>query len=224
MFVSLFDTRSERGRSHLGGWLVVSVLAHVGFLGWIAHANPEHAFRRNPKAIPVRLLRVPTIATVTPVEAPSPPRKDKRAPAEKPATRPTRQPVALAPKTATPPAIAERSEDKETPAHTTKDATTTPIARIYRQDEVDRAASPLEPIRPTYPRRERRRGREGSVLLRLQIAVSGQVEEIEVAESAGEAFDKAALAALREAHFRPATVDNAPVVSILHYRLLFSLR
>lgn len=224
MFVSLFDTRSERGRSHLGWWLAFSVLVHVGFLGWIAYANPEHTFRRNPKAIPVTLLRVPTIATLTPVEAPSPPREAKRAPAETPAARPTRPPVVAGPKTAAPPALADPSEIEEAPPHTTEQATPAPIAQIYRQDEVDRPASPVEPIQPIYPRRERRRGREGSVLLRLQIAVSGQVEGIEVAESAGEAFDKAALAALREARFRPAFVNNTPVASILHYRLLFSLR
>ncbi len=98
------------------------------------------------------------------------------------------------------------------------------FARVFGEAEVDRTASAHRPIRAQYPERERRRGRESSVVLMLTIASDGRVEEVDILESGGSAFDEAALRAIRSARFRPAVLAGRPVASELRYRLRFALR
>lgn len=231
MFDSRSATRSDRGRSRLAVCLAVSVLVHGGALLRMAFGDTEEAVRRYPTPIAVRLLRMPpSIASAEPADAPEP-SKAAQAPPPKPPVRPARQPDRVPP---TPPPVPrpaptarsgpEASRDQNPLAEETSSAPTPPEARVYGRQEVDRAAAPTRAIRPRYPRLERRRGREGSVLLRLRISAGGEVERVDVAESAGEAFDTAALEALRDERFTPALVDGAPVASLLLYRLRFALR
>jgi protein TonB len=77
---------------------------------------------------------------------------------------------------------------------------------------------------PVYPEEARRRGQEGRVLLRLRIDESGRVRSAEIVESSGhEALDRAAVGAVREWRFLPATVGGVPRPSALRVPVRFSL-
>ncbi|MEM9729228.1 MAG: TonB family protein, partial [Myxococcota bacterium] len=64
---------------------------------------------------------------------------------------------------------------------------------------------------------------EVSVELLLTIDKDGQVTEASVADSGGEAYDAAALAAARQFLFEPARQDWEPVPARIRYRYVFTL-
>lgn len=68
---------------------------------------------------------------------------------------------------------------------------------------------------------ESERGKTGSVVLAVTIRADGTVEEVTVQESAGEAFDTAAVAAARQFVFTPAEVDGKPSRIRILYRYDF---
>jgi TonB family protein len=74
-----------------------------------------------------------------------------------------------------------------------------------------------------YPATERASARTASVLLAISIAADGKVAEVSVVESAGSAFDEAAVSAARLFEFEPAEVDGKPVPVRIQYRYDFSL-
>jgi len=84
-------------------------------------------------------------------------------------------------------------------------------------------ARPASRIEPHYPDSARWRGDEGEVVVEAWIAASGRVERARVRRSAGPDFDEAALAAVREARFHPASRDGTPVASRVAMRLHFEL-
>src|SRR5690606_32339234 len=69
----------------------------------------------------------------------------------------------------------------------------------------------LEQVEPEYPQEELAEAREVSVVLRLSIDAQGNVVDAEVLESAGPAFDEAALAAARKFRFVPAKRHGTPI-------------
>ncbi|MDE1892587.1 MAG: TonB family protein [Betaproteobacteria bacterium] len=65
---------------------------------------------------------------------------------------------------------------------------------------------------PSYPSSARRNGEQGTVLLSFLINETGQVENSKVLQSSGSsALDNAALNALSQCHFKPATEDGHAV-------------
>ncbi|MFO0600342.1 MAG: TonB family protein [Myxococcaceae bacterium] len=62
---------------------------------------------------------------------------------------------------------------------------------------------------------------EAHVHLELQIDAQGRVSEVRVLESAGDAFDESALAAVQQYQFNPATEDGVPVRSFVTYTYAF---
>ncbi|MET0269419.1 MAG: energy transducer TonB, partial [Sphingomonas sp.] len=65
---------------------------------------------------------------------------------------------------------------------------------------------------PRYPTESRRKREEGTVVLRLTLAVDGSVADIGVAQGSGfERLDKAALAAVRRWRWSPTMVGGEPV-------------
>ena len=64
-------------------------------------------------------------------------------------------------------------------------------------------ASPID-----YPKKELRAGKGASVLLQLTIDTDGQVLGAEIVESAGTAFDDAALRTIERYQFTPALDEN----------------
>jgi protein TonB len=69
----------------------------------------------------------------------------------------------------------------------------------------------LEKIEPIYPEVARRAGLGGRVTIRAIIGLDGNVESAEVFASRNPLFDQAALDAVREWRYRPATMNGAPV-------------
>jgi TonB family protein len=62
------------------------------------------------------------------------------------------------------------------------------------------------------------------VVLQITISATGTVDQVVVAESAGQAFDDAAVAAARQFVFRPAEIDGRPAPIRILYRYEFVLR
>ncbi|MBX3198012.1 MAG: TonB family protein [Labilithrix sp.] len=77
-------------------------------------------------------------------------------------------------------------------------------------------------VEAEYPEAELREGRAATVVLELAISAAGAVEAAVVVQSAGAAFDAAAVAAARRFTFRPAEVDHAPAPVKITYRYAFT--
>ncbi|MDB4996062.1 MAG: TonB family protein / TonB-dependent receptor [Myxococcaceae bacterium] len=82
----------------------------------------------------------------------------------------------------------------------------------------------LKFIEAPYPEAERARGKAAAVVLRLTIAATGAVDEAVVVESAGPAFDSAAIDATKRFVFEPAEVDGHPSPIRILYRYEFTLK
>lgn len=78
-------------------------------------------------------------------------------------------------------------------------------------------------LRKYYPESERLAGHEARVVLDLHITASGEVARAEIAQSAGPAFDRAALQAARVLRFQPARVGLTPVPVKLRQTIAFRL-
>jgi protein TonB len=64
---------------------------------------------------------------------------------------------------------------------------------------------------PRYPDEARRRGIEGTVVLRIEVLENGTVGDISALTSSGsELLDSAAIEAVKQSAFEPATVDGKP--------------
>ena len=66
---------------------------------------------------------------------------------------------------------------------------------------------------PLYPQAARRMGREGKVVLRLSIDENGKLQQVEVVESTGFEFTRAAVEAVKKSTYRPALQNGRPVTS-----------
>jgi periplasmic protein TonB len=66
---------------------------------------------------------------------------------------------------------------------------------------------------PVYPQAARRMGREGKVVLRLAIDETGKLQQVEVVESSGLEFTRAAVEAVKKSTYRPALQNGRPVPS-----------
>jgi TonB family protein len=74
---------------------------------------------------------------------------------------------------------------------------------------------PLRPIRPSYPEPARRTTRSGTIMVRALIDSDGSLVEPFVLRSLHPDLDAAALEALRNARFKPATVEGKPVSAMI---------
>lgn len=81
----------------------------------------------------------------------------------------------------------------------------------------------VEFVAAEYPESERAEGRTATVTLRIHIDASGGVEKVEVVQSAGEAFDAAAVAAAQGFRFTPAEVGGKPAAIPILYDYRFAL-
>jgi periplasmic protein TonB len=66
---------------------------------------------------------------------------------------------------------------------------------------------------PVYPLAARRMGREGRVVLRLNIDENGRLQQVEVVESSGFEFTRAAVEAVKKSTYRAALQNGRPVPS-----------
>lgn len=214
----------------------VSLALHGGLLWAFQWVDPRRPVVGGVEAIPVQILHLPEPPPPAPPGPPraKAPRRTPRAVAAVPSTpeaepapnaeppgslAPTPEPAASTP---VPTEVDESPAVAATP--TPPEAPPTDYSRVFAEAEVERRAEPTAALRPRYPERERRRGRESSVLVELTVDADGGLREVEVLESGGHVFDRAALAALRRARFRPASVGGRAVASRLRFRMRFALR
>jgi TonB family protein len=86
-------------------------------------------------------------------------------------------------------------------------------------------ARPRAAIQPEYPPASIRRGQTGTVIVEADVSAAGEVTDAEVVASSGHArLDRAALAAVREAAFAPATRGGEPVADTVRVPIHFRLR
>lgn len=79
-------------------------------------------------------------------------------------------------------------------------------------------------VEAPYPEEEKASGREATVVLQLAITEKGTVAAVVVLESAGPAFDAAAVAAARQFVFEPAQADGKPIPVKINYRYAFVIK
>lgn len=82
---------------------------------------------------------------------------------------------------------------------------------------------PVERVDAVYPPEALSARQEATVVLLVSVAADGTVTEATVAESGGEAFDQAAVAAIRQWRFRPARRGNEAVASRIRVPFRFAL-
>jgi periplasmic protein TonB len=77
---------------------------------------------------------------------------------------------------------------------------------------------------PAYPQSAMRRGDQGSVMLRVSVAADGTPTEVDLARTSGHpSLDTAALAAVRQWGFNPATQAGTPIPAIAEVPVRFRL-
>jgi len=79
-------------------------------------------------------------------------------------------------------------------------------------------------VEAPYPESEKAAGRTASVVVQIAISATGTVDAVKVVESAGPAFDEAALQAIRQFLFEPAEVNNRPSPIRINYRYDFVIK
>lgn len=79
-------------------------------------------------------------------------------------------------------------------------------------------------VEAEYPEAARAAGLEARVLVELVVGTDGRVQDAKVVEPAGQGFDEAALAAVRQFVFEPATKDGKPISARVRYPYVFEMR
>jgi TonB family protein len=77
---------------------------------------------------------------------------------------------------------------------------------------------------PIYPPAMKQQSKEGTVLIEALVDATGKVRKVEVIQSAGQAFDQAAIAAIQGSTFIPAKTNGKPVPVLLRVPIRFRLR
>jgi TonB family protein len=79
-------------------------------------------------------------------------------------------------------------------------------------------------VEAPYPESEKAAGKQASVVLQIGISSTGNVEHVAVLQSAGAAFDQAAVDAVKQFSFEPAEIDDKPSAIKIQYRYDFVLK
>jgi periplasmic protein TonB len=100
-----------------------------------------------------------------------------------------------------------------------------PVVRANDKPVVPAAPRYRDNPPPDYPREARRRGHEGLVMLSVNVGVDGKAHAVEVQETSGfDLLDRAALRAVREWRFDPATRGGTPIEMTVEVPVRFELR
>jgi protein TonB len=85
-------------------------------------------------------------------------------------------------------------------------------------------ASYLHNPKPVYPALARRLGEEGTVVLQVRVSANGLVDSVSIRRTSGyPELDRAALSAVRQWTFTPASRAGRPVAGWVLVPILFSL-
>lgn len=79
-------------------------------------------------------------------------------------------------------------------------------------------------VEAPYPEAEKASGRTASVTVQIAISATGTVDAVKVIESAGPAFDQAAVAAIQQFLFDPAEINEKPSPIRIQYRYDFVIK
>ncbi|MBI5637727.1 MAG: energy transducer TonB [Nitrospinae bacterium] len=77
-------------------------------------------------------------------------------------------------------------------------------------------------VKPVYPRTALRSGRKARVVVEVFINEKGGVDDVRIAQSGGEDFDAAVIAALKQSQFEPGYISGRPVA--VRVRIPFNFR
>jgi len=86
----------------------------------------------------------------------------------------------------------------------------------------DTPPKPVNLVSPDYPEDQRRQRENGYVVVAFTVDTEGRVNDVEVQDSTNDAFEAAALSAVRQWRFKPARRDGQPVEVRLSQRLDFT--
>jgi TonB family protein len=168
----------------------------LGIAVWIAVGASVGRAQAPPPATP---------APQAPAE-PAPPAAPSERAVPSPAAPPAAQPPAEQPPAAPPPA----EQAPAAPPPVPKTGLAPPRLIEFKQAR--------------YPDEAFAQGIAGQVLIELVVGVDGKVKEAKVVEAAGHGFDAAALAAVKQFVFAPATKDGQPIVARIRYPYVFEVR
>ena len=214
----------RRPRPSARGWaIVLSLLAHVAIVAALmtflpnrsvpTEVPPEGAVELVFAPVPLEPLPLPLPAAVEAAAA-----FDVVAPAEEAVTpRAPVPPVRLPEKPVSPRVAVARPAPPAAPV-TQADATEAPFfpARPVAGMESDRP--------PAYPEAARRRGEQGRVVLKVDVSANGSPLDVSVVQGSGFAsLDAAALGAVRQWRFMPATRGGTPVAAVAQVPIRFRL-
>lgn len=175
---ALLTRVSQRG----GVWLVIGAV-HVGLISAFASWSPVR-IQFDAPPIEASLLEAPPADVAAP--PPLPPQFVQ-------ATTPVIEP----------PLITLHEEPQAPKAITVAVADTPPAPQPVAARVISDVAY-VEPPQPRYPPESRRHGEEGVVILRVLINELGRAARVDIEQSSGhERLDKAAMAAVQRALFRP---------------------
>lgn len=95
---------------------------------------------------------------------------------------------------------------------------------VMTSESVDDPPRPQRTVPPEYPVRARKKGTTGEVRLSLLVGVDGRVRDVRVlsAQPPG-VFDQAAIAAVRQWTYTPATYEGQPVATRVTQPVVFDL-
>jgi len=79
-------------------------------------------------------------------------------------------------------------------------------------------------VEAEYPESEKAGARAASVVVQIGISATGTVDAVQVIQSAGPAFDAAAVKAIEQFLFEPAEIDNRPSAIRINYRYDFVMK
>jgi protein TonB len=83
--------------------------------------------------------------------------------------------------------------------------------KVERLSRLTRQPVATQQVEPLFPESERLQQRQARVVAEYVIDATGAVRDIKIVQSAGAAFDQAAIAALRRCRFEPGYIDDRPV-------------
>ncbi|WP_374498422.1 energy transducer TonB [Vogesella indigofera] len=206
--------------------LAAITAGHVGLLLSMSHAAQP---AQPPQPLPMEMVTIP--APPAPDIRPQPPApaktaspKPRKAP---PAPRPLPAPVKPSPKAITTDTRAETVTSKtpavaEAPvANRSEPAPPAPPAPVVPPTHI---GGHLGNPRPVYPPLSIELGEAGAVGLRVAVSADGRAQEVSIARSSGfQRLDRAALQAVRNWRFRPATRGNEAIPYTYVFNVDFDL-
>jgi TonB family protein len=99
----------------------------------------------------------------------------------------------------------------------------TDYSRVFTGKEVDQKARILEKPEPVYTEAARQNQINGTVVLSVVFAASGQVTDIKVVNGLPDGLNESAIAAARRIKFTPAIKDGRPVSMYMQTMYNFNL-